>query len=238
MAGGKLYRGAYKYLRNENMYCEENFEVFKDRKDVGMNFVVQLLSRVSTGEFLKISIDYTINKNYIPQHVTIHRSLGNEKVVESYEFDNKQNKLTYTFKNKDETHKDVLSTGPIFHIATPCVCTSMLFLKSKKFNTTGKNHYTIYNGQNQWTYEGPPQTKNISVEKTSQGVENLSIDGNNLQATQYKIFEDLNDSNEEENRPFIRTYTSSHLTIPYMVRTEDGTKIQIKFLNDLTDADL
>jgi len=239
LAAGKIYRGAYSYYRNENIYCEETFEVYKDSKEMGFNFVVQLISRVSTGELLKIAIDYSINKNYIPTQVFIDRTLGNEEVKETYTFDNKNNKLKYCFESKKEKKTVELSTGPIFHISTPCVCTSMLFLKSKKFNNTGKNHYTIYNSNNQWAFEKEPVGKNILVEKISQSAENISIDGSTLQATQYKVFEDLNEIPLlAKNESFIRVFTSSYATIPYIVRTEDGTKIQVKYLNDLTEAEI
>lgn len=240
LASRKLYRGAYNYYRDRNLYCEETFEVFESSTSTGLNFVSELLSRVSTGELLKVSVDYTVNKNYIPTIVTIDHSLGNEQVLETYEFNSKHNKLKYTFKSKEE--EDItkeLSTGPIFHIMTPSVCTSMLFLRSKKFNSTGVNNYSIYNNSNQWRFEEGPQMKNLQVEKISQGPEDLTLGASKLQATQYKIFANQNDDTlpEPGNEDFISIYTSPYVTIPYLVKSSDTTSIEVKYLNDLTDSD-
>ena len=50
----KVFRGAYNYLRNGNIFSEETFEVFKDRKEGTYSFESEMHSRVATGQLLTI----------------------------------------------------------------------------------------------------------------------------------------------------------------------------------------
>ncbi|MEX1100063.1 MAG: hypothetical protein WEB87_06535, partial [Bacteriovoracaceae bacterium] len=45
----KFYRGAYNYIKNDSLYSEEAFEVYKDRRDGAFYFLSQIHSRVATG---------------------------------------------------------------------------------------------------------------------------------------------------------------------------------------------
>ena len=188
--GDKTYRGAYKYLKGETVYCEEEFEVYRDRQELGMSFFSTIHSRVATGELLTYYIDYQVNKDYIPQSVYIEKTLGKEVVTELYTFNARVNILDYIFVNaKGEKEHHQINTSPKFFIATPAACTSMIFLKSKKEDTTGKNYYNIISSNNQWSYEELPSSKNLGLERlTATGV-NITIEGSSLQAIEYKIFD-------------------------------------------------
>lgn len=234
--GDKTYRGAYKYLKGETVYCEEEFEVYRDRKELGMSFFSIIHSRVATGELLTYYIDYQINKEYIPQSVYIEKTLGKEVVTELYTFDGRKNLLEYVFvsANGDREHHTI-NTSPKFFIATPAACTSMIFLKSKKEDTTGKNYYNFIQSRNQWTFEKMPESVNVGLERLSASSVNLSIEGSNLQAIEYKVFdpkefEDIEDQNLLRN---LRVHVSKYATIPYMIKSSDDIKIQVKYLNDL-----
>lgn len=237
----KLYRGAYNYVKNENVYSEEVFEVYKDRKENGMYFISQIISRVSTGELLNINVTYHVNKDYIPMYVIISRTLGEESVKEVYNHDPRKGVLTYLFINDEEEIKKEFAVPPKFHITTPTVASSNLYLRSKKFDNTTKNYYTFYSSTNQWEFENDPTTTNVAVQKISSTSEKLIIDGQNVQAVEYRLFEDNNHSPEGKEAPptqFIRIYLSPHLTLPYIVRGDDGTRVQIKFLNNLTEKEI
>ncbi len=65
--GDKVYRGAYNYYKGDKLYAEEEFEVYKDRKELGMSFFARLHARVATGELLNIYVDFTLTKDYLPQ---------------------------------------------------------------------------------------------------------------------------------------------------------------------------
>ncbi|MCR9203927.1 MAG: hypothetical protein NXH75_05090, partial [Halobacteriovoraceae bacterium] len=69
--GEKVYRGAYNYLKGDTLYAQEEFEVYKDRKELGMTFFAELHSRVATGELLTVFVDYVITKEYVPQKLVI-----------------------------------------------------------------------------------------------------------------------------------------------------------------------
>lgn len=245
--GEKIFRGAYGYSRNNNVYSEENFEVFRDKKEMTYTFVSEMMSRVATGELLTIKVYYKINKEFIPLEVDINRTLGNNSVRELYEYDQRKTRINYMFKNGDEETRIDFPTNPKFYITTSATCTSMLYLRSKKFDATGKNFYSLYTSKNLWDYKEEPSLRNIVVQRTSQTSENLKLDGSNLQAVQYKIQEHDLAVEAEENKPppkggiktptpiqeEIKIWTSQHMTIPYLVKANDGTKIQVKFLNNL-----
>jgi hypothetical protein len=237
----KVFRGAYNYFRNDNIYSEETFDVYKDKKELTMTFVSQILSRVATGELLNINVEYTVNKNFLPHHVVIERALGKDYSRETYEHNVRKNILTYTFENKDDTHISELMTAPTFHITTPTSTTSSLFLKTKKFDQTSKNFYLLYSSTNQWKYETDPITQSIYMQRVSLTSESITIDGHNVEAIQYKLFEDID---EDENAkkavivpPSLRLYVSQHAAIPYVIKGDDGTKIQVKYFNDLENKE-
>ena len=227
----KIFRGAYSYTRSGNTYSEETFEVFKDKKELGLNFFSTIHSRVSTGELLTINVIYMINKNYIPQLVTISRSLGKESSQELFEFDNKRNQMHYVFTNGDEETEITQSTPPKFHVATPTAANCMLYLRSKKFDSTTKNFYSLIVSQNKWQYEEEPVSKNLAVQRISLSSESLNLDGSNVQAMQYKLFE----AGKEDTNENTKVFVSQYITIPYVVQSHDGTKIKIKYLNNLSD---
>tara|TARA_R110002072_G_scaffold64203_2_gene159326 strand:- start:170152 stop:170892 length:741 start_codon:yes stop_codon:yes gene_type:complete len=234
--GDKTYRGSYKYLKGETVYCEEEFEVYRDRKELGMSFFSIIHSRVATGELLTYYIDYQINKEYIPQSVYIEKTLGKEVVTELYTFNSKNNVIDYIFinaKGKKE-HKEFI-TSPKFFIATPAACTSMIFLKSKKEDTTSKNFYNIISSRNQWDFKATPTSKSLGLERISASSVNINIEGSSLQAIEYKIFDpiEFEEVEEQSKHRTLRVHVSKFATIPYIIKSDDGIKIQVKYLNDL-----
>lgn len=235
----KVFRGAYNYLRHGNIFSEETFEVFKERKEGTYTFEAEMHSRVATGQLLTIKVTYNVNKDYIPVFVFIEKFLGEDITKEIWTYDSRTTKLYYSFLDKNGEKTEVeLSTSPKFHIATPCTSSSMLFLRSKKFDSTSKNVYSVWSSRNKWIYEQEPTVQNISVQKISTTFETLVVDDQKLQAMEYRMTEDVEEDTSKNKEqvilPYIRIFLSKHVTIPYMVRDDDdGTKIQIKYLNDL-----
>ena len=234
----KIYRGAYTYLRNGSPYCEENFEVYRDKKEFTFNFLSSIMSRVSTGEFLKLTVDYKVTKDYVPLKVTVKKDLGREKVEETYLYDSKKNVVNYTFKNKRNLHRCQITTNPRFHIFTPAACTSMLFFLSKKFDVTSKNIYSVLSSPNQWEYKHELKFRTVSLERVSLTSETINLNGADLQAIHYRFTEDIKNEDEKEKeavalQPIIQVYLSRHQAIPYSLVSDEGTVINIKFLNNL-----
>jgi hypothetical protein len=236
----KMYRGAYRYQRNNSIYTEESFEVYRDKKELTFTFISEVLGRVSTGELLKIHVTYQVGKDFVPQSVTVRKELGKEQAEELYRLDAKQNMLKYTFKNKRDRQVIEMNVPPRFHICTPTMASSMTFFLSKKFDATSKNFYTFLQSYNSWNFEKKPSSKGMVLERLSLTSESIFIDGHELQAVQYKLSEDskgLDFSNNQNtiNSAFI--YLSRFHAIPYSIRTDEGSLIQIKYFNNLIDED-
>lgn len=234
----KIYRGAFNYYRNENSYAEENFEVFRDKKEQSYHFISEAVVKVTTGEILNLHVEYIVNKEYIPLFVMIEKIMGKESTREVYEYSIKRNQINYKFTNsKGDSHEDEIATAPKFHITTPTAASSMLFLRSKKFDASGKNSFNILIAFNQWEYRVAPKFKNIILERANLTAEKMNIDGQNVQAMQYKMYDDATDFKSIKDPQHVKIFLSQHGAIPYMVRSDDGTKIQIKYLNDLTEKE-
>ncbi|OFZ17275.1 MAG: hypothetical protein A2X86_02145 [Bdellovibrionales bacterium GWA2_49_15] len=234
----KIYRGSFLYIKNNATYCEEHFEVYKDKKELTLNFISSIMSRVSTGEFLKLMVDYKVSKDYVPLKVSVKKDLGSEKVEEIYLYDSKKNVVNYTFKNKRSKHRSQINTSPRFHIFTPAACTSMLFFLSKKFDATSKNIYSVISSPNQWEYEHELKIRTVALERVSLTTEAVNVNGTDLQAIHYRLTEDVKNQEEEEGSPpapTIQVYLSRHQAIPYSLVSDDGTTINIKFLNNLEE---
>ncbi|ATH08393.1 hypothetical protein BIY24_10665 [Halobacteriovorax marinus] len=225
-------------MRNANVYSEETFEVFKEKSDSSMLFQSQIMSRVSTGELLNITVDYKINKDYIPTLVVINKVLGNDNVVETFSFNSKNNTISYTFESSNESKTTILNTTPKFFISTPAVCTSMLYLRSKKFDTTGKNIYNVLASSNQWSYEDEPVFNAITVRRMNQSSETRTIDGSSVQGVDYKIEQQADSDDYDKDTPSLRCFVSQHVTIPYFLEDGHGTKIEVKYLNNLSEREL
>lgn len=233
--GEKVYRGAYNYFKGETLYAEEEFEVYKDRKELGMSFFAQLHARVATGELLSIYLDYTVTKDYIPQKLLVEKMIGKEMVTEVFDFDPRKNTMDYIFISTTGKEHINMQVPPKFGITTPTTSTSLIFTKYKKEDSTSRNYYQVLSSGNQWTFENQPFQQSIVTERVALAAESVNIEGQSVQAIPYRIW-DANQLSEEEdpnNVDFISVQMSRHASIPYMVKSTDGTRIQIKYLNDL-----
>lgn len=234
----KIYRGAFNYFRNENIYAEEQFDVYRDKKEQSLHFISEAVVKVTTGEILNLKVEYIINKEYIPLFVMIEKTMGKESSMETFEYNSRRNHLAYRFTNsKNDEKTDEIATAPKYHIATPTAASSMLFMRSKKFDASGKNSFNILVGQNQWDFKETPKFKNVILERASLTTEKMQIDGQSVQATQYKMYDEGTDFKNIKDPQHIKVFLSQHGAIPYLIRTDDGTKIQIKYLNDLSEKE-
>ncbi len=239
----KIFRGAFDYFRKGVIYSQETFEVFKDKKHYNYNFVSEQNSRTATGELLRITIDYQINKNWLPQMVTIKKHLGSQEVIETFEYDQGSSSIIYTFApSKGRPTQNKILAPPHYHVATPTVATSFLFVLSKKFDTTSRNDYAVLISKNQWKYVEPPKFFNVSLERVNVTSETIIINAHELQSFQYKLLatDDVITANRKKSNKeppqFIRVFLSQHLAIPYLIEGENETTVQIKYLKNLEDA--
>tara|TARA_R110002049_G_scaffold27158_4_gene93654 strand:- start:397 stop:1125 length:729 start_codon:yes stop_codon:yes gene_type:complete len=231
LRGDKVLRGSYNYYRFNNIYSEETFEVYRDRQDLSIAFYADIHSRVATGELLTVNVDVKLSKEFVPTFVKVVRTLGKDMATETYTYQKSNSTVLYTFKTDSESEEAKIPISSKFHVATPAACSSMVFLKSKKEDTTSKNLYHLIQTDNKWKFEGVPEVKIIAMQRVGTGMENVVIDGHSVQATHYRLFEDNNDI--VDSPPALKVHVSKHATIPYTIKSDDGTRIQIKFLNDL-----
>ena len=236
-SGYKIYRGAYSYSKGTNQFGEETFEVFRDRKDLSLHFKSEINSRVSTGELLNIQVDYFVNKDFIPMKVLVNKRLGQENVAEYWVYDKKKDTILYEFIENVGTTYHELKTPVKFHIAVPnCAC-STLFIRSKKFDSSGLNFFSTWTSYNQWRFEQVPDMKSIQVKKVSSTHENIMIDGQNVQAVHYRMAEnDTGPIMESNKESYLNLYVSKFGSIPYSIRSDgEGVKVQVKYFNNLDD---
>src|SRR5690606_32946179 len=99
--------------------------------------------------------------------------------------------LLYRFESRHGESEGEVTVASRFHVIIPATASSMIFLKSKKEDPANKNYYSVVQAHNHWKFEAVPLARTIALQRTSTGPENVNIDGQNLQATQYKVYEDV-----------------------------------------------
>lgn len=232
----KIYRGAYTYFEGDRIYSEEEFEIFKDNKEMTTQFISMSHSRVSTGELLTVRVDFTVNRNWGVKVARVEKNLGKKSVTEEYHFNTATNILSYQLNNGEEVKETSISTPPRFHLSLPATCCSFLFLLSKKFDSNAsKNNYVLYSSMNDWSYVKELQTTNIALQRVENAPEFLHIGEAKLKGDFYQMFEDKSGSGgkKEQFVPKLKAFISKHIAIPYLLEDSTGHKIQIKYLNDL-----
>ncbi|MBF0314543.1 MAG: hypothetical protein HQK50_10940 [Oligoflexia bacterium] len=226
-----MLRGSYEYTSHKKIYSEENFLVYKNSKDNSMIFDSELLTRLDSGEFLKVMLSYHINKNWVPLEVTINKQVGKQNATEIYQMDLKKNTLTYQFIANNQAKVMKLQVPPKYQIATYNTVSSFLFISSKKYDPTGRNYYNILVTNNLLEYQGPPQMNYIVLERISTTPQNVRVNDKNLKAIIYRIYSQS--GHEKKTEEPIISCISRHYSIPYVVEGPKNLRIQIKFLSEV-----
>jgi hypothetical protein len=225
----QLFEGKYRYLKDDQEYSEENFKIYHEEKAQGNFFInAELLSRVSTGEFLKIYIDYELTPHLEPLNLTIRRSLGRRQSVERFNVNHKEHLVKYMFRGdqSEGTHEKVINGK--FFISAPCMCTSMLMTMSKKIDPVHRTQYAIVTTNNIWSYEGPFAEKMVYVEQMQSEPVGLKINGKDLNSTLIHLYQhDKTAPVKEKGIPF---YLSKHMNMPYRARMDDNVVVEVEFL--------
>jgi hypothetical protein len=240
----KIYRGAFEYFKSKNLFAEETFEVFRDKRDMSYRFQAKCRGRVSTGEILVTDLNYRITKDFVPIEVTIDKTLGVQKIRERFLTLKNKSKVTYTFAEisveSDEeigdVHEETFQVPPKFHILTHSAISSLFYIKSKKFDTTAKNYYICIASSNLWSFEKTPEIRTIAVERLTNLAESVKLGDSNVEGHKFKVYNYEAKAPEDEIPPFLELVGSPHLSIPYIVESEDGNLAQIKYLNHM-DSD-
>lgn len=225
----KILEGKYFYFKDEVQYSEELFTIYKETKPQG-NFIFssEILSRVSTGEFLKIQVDYELSHQFEPFRIRTKRALGNKQSTEYYRLNSKTKNLTYNFEGLNGKHQfDKIVNGK-FHVATPAFLTSALMTQIKKMDSIQRTPYTIVSNNNLWTYEHEFFESEVIIELKSLDQIELNINGNNLSATHCTISD--SDTTENEQATTSDFFLSKYFNIPYKAILPEGIEIKIDHL--------
>ncbi len=230
----KILEGKFLYLKDGSSYTDEIFTVHKEDKTQGDYFFKsEVLSRVRTGEFLKIYIEYHLNTALEPIKITTRRLLGHKSSLEVFQINHQSRNVYYQFtdsNNKRHEFEKVVNSRA--HFATPCFLTSMIMLNYKAIDPVQKTSYQIISTNNIWNYSGPFQEYEIDLELQNSLPINLKINGNELKATHIKMYPREEKSESEIFHDF---YLSKYYFIPYKVDFNNGIIIQVDKLKHFED---
>lgn len=232
----KILEGKFLYFKDGNQYSEEFFTLEREDKTNGnFTFSSEILSRVQTGEFLKIYTDYELTSKMDPLNAKVTRSLGKNKSTERYYIDQKDKIVTYTFDGRDGYNDFEKIVNGKFHIATPSFCTSALMTLMRKIDPVQRTPYLVLSSQNIWEYTGPFEESLVFVELKSHEPETIVVNNNELTATLCHFFEDDRDSKiPAEPSAF---YLSKHFSIPYKAIFQGGIEIRVQKLKIIEKMD-
>ncbi|MBF0298066.1 MAG: hypothetical protein HQK51_05060 [Oligoflexia bacterium] len=231
-----IIKGAFEYIHNDRVFSEENFLVFRNTKDNSIIFDSELLTRLDTGEFLKVYVNYQINKDWVPIDVVIDKQAGKQVAQERFKMDIKRNVLSYQFAINKDKKEFKIQVPPKFQISTINTVTSFAFISSKKYDPTGKNFYNVLVSDNILDYRTPPKMNYVLMERIGTSIQKLKIKDKTLKAMLYKVYSQ--DGFDNQTEPPITIWVSKYYSIPYLIEAHNDTKIQIKFLNEVDVSEI
>ncbi len=225
----KLFDGKYIYTNKGVAYTEENFmvEQFAGR-NAPLLFSSEVLSRVKTGEFLKLEITYLVTHQFNPIQVKIRRLLGPKESLETFDYDEKTKNVLYTFESEGKTQTFEKIYGAKPHVATPCFATSMLMVNQKKIDPVHRTPYTLLGTDNTWEYQGGIVDREVYIELQEIEPVKLEMGGRELKASHCKLLSvDESGTIEDQGHSI---YLSKHFFLPYKAVFGNGLEIHVERL--------
>lgn len=220
-----LLEGSYFYFEKGVNYSQENFKLVQLLDKQNYQVIAEVLSRIETGEFLKINVLYEMNAQFLPLHVRIEKSIGNNYSLENFKCDHHAGQLHYTFQTataQQEFHRPITSRH---YLVAPAFSTSTLFTLSKKFDATGRTPVALISSGNDWSYQSPPNEKMIYAEWKMKDMDDYKLGDAQLSASQLLIYQ--NDSTNADIEQPVSFFVSKHFGIPYqMVHGEREIRVQ------------
>lgn len=228
----KLFEGTYQYFQQGQNYSQENFTVEQNEETGDIIFHSEIMSRVETGEFFKMQVHYLLNQFYVPQVLTIEKSLGDKLSREAFEVDPTAQILRYTFKSAHSSHTVERPFSTTKHyLSSPCFVTSALFTMTKKIDTTARTPVHFVTPKTGWEFIGPPDDKIMWVDLKTHDTEELEVGGMPLTASQFELHDE--DALSGNVTSGAQLWVSKHYAIPYQLEEKDGAKIVIRRLKKL-----
>jgi hypothetical protein len=226
-----LLEGSYLYFNKDHNYSQENFKFVQFPESQMFHIYSEILSRIETGEFLKMMIRFEMNYHYQPLFVRIEKSLGNRYCQEVFKYDQHDQELQYTFQNSQKTQEFKRPLNSKHYLTTPAFATSVIWTLSKKFDATGRTPVTLVSTHNMWDYEHPPEEKLVFAEFKTRDLQDFKINNAPLSASHLCVYE--NDSSSVNVESPVEIFISKHYAIPYQMIHGDQ-KIVIKNLKKNT----
>ena len=222
-----ILEGSYLYFQKDVNYSQENFKLINFPETQSYHIYSEILSRIETGEFLKIMVRFEMNDHFHPTFVRIEKSLGNRYAQEVFKFDVSAQELKYTFQNSKGEQEFTRSLSAKHYLTSPAFATSAIFTLSRKFDATGRTSVALIGSQNEWTYEHAPEEKIVFAEFKTREIPDFKLNNTPLSASHLLIHEFETPSASSETP--VEVFISKHYAIPYQLIQGDQ-KIMIKNL--------
>jgi hypothetical protein len=212
----KLISGKYEFFSEGQQYAEESFEILTHAESKTIWYKTYLFTRSTTGELLKIFIDYELNENFFTKSAKIKKNAGKWTTEENFIFDPKENILHYSIKNPDGEHKEDRVILKRFYIQTPSVVCSALFASGKKTDNSARNPAVLIKSPNNLNYEGNLEEYTIFVSYDSRDSQTFNINQNHYQYIRCELY--ATDLGELESEFPIVLQISKKFCIPFLVQ--------------------
>lgn len=227
----KLFEGKYNYLQDGKIYTQENFTVLKEDKIQGeYTYNAEVLTRVRTGEFLKVFIEADFAHNFDPLVYRVRRNLGDKESLEVIHINQKEKIYTYTFTGEDGKHQFERVVNGKPHIASPCFVLSTVMINSKKLDPVHRTTYSVITSNNIWQYQGPFVEKEVTFELQDLEQIPLRIGEKELKATHCKIV--YTDEKGKLKDYHDDIFMSKYNFIPYKAVFSNGLEIEVESLRN------
>lgn len=225
-----LVEGSYLYFDKNVNYSQENFKLVHHVDQQQYHLHAEILSRVETGEFLKILVRYDMSHQFVPLAVRIEKSLGNKYALETYKVDVSSQELHYVFQNTQGGQEFKRPHSAKHYLTSPAFATSALFTLSKKFDATGRTGINLVNAKNVWAYEGPPTDKLIFAEFKSRELADFKLKNTSLSASHLCLYE--HDASHAGSEQPVDLFLSKHYALPYQMIHGD-IRVEVEHLKKI-----
>lgn len=230
-----MFEGTYEYLNKNITYSQEEFLVFRSEDRKRVIYRSEQLTRVGTGEFLKINIDYVVNAKYHPVEVTVVKSLGMDVTTERYAFTPEKNLMQYTFISENSSDEDSYQEHELevnipnkFHLSTPSFTSSIMFTFANKFSTVGRNPFVLVKTHSDWEFSDKITDVPVYLEFLTHEKTELKINDQDLACIKVNVYQHDASSGIPEKPTLF--FLSRHVGIPYKMISGEDLVIQIKKL--------
>jgi hypothetical protein len=227
----KLFEGKYTYYLGGKEYSQEDFEVLQEDKLQGNWFYnAEVLSRMKTGEFLRIHVQAEFTHGFDPLEYNVRRTLGDKESTETFSIDQRDKRVFYEFEGIDGVQRfDKIVNGKP-HFATPCFSMSTVMINSKKLDPVHRTPYSIITSDNVWEYSGPFVEREIYMELQDLEQIPLMIGERELKATHCKMLQvDAKGSVMPESQDI---FLSKYNFLPYKAIFTNEVEIVVDYLKN------